>query len=376
MDKRAFRNISLKKLRTNLMQGIIFFIRTVFGVFLCFMGIYMIFSASKNGSDMLYYALAFASPGTAIEFLREPSFENREEISVSAPEKIESTDNFLPFEIIFPEIPEISYDIPEENLGKVSEIQYSPSEGGVYIAYENAMIKNCTKHSSDKIKKMLETKHNLSLSTENSAVLIYHTHATEGYENSDTGFFDTSKTWRSTDPDKNMIAVGDVITAVLSEKGIFTIHDGTMHDDPSYKGSYQRSAVTISNHLEENPDIKVCLDIHRDAIEPSSSEIMKPTALINGKKAAQIMIIAGCDDGSMNMPDYWENLRFAAAIASKLEELYPGICRPILFDYRKYNMDLSPGLLLIEIGATGNTLEEAKYSAELLGNALAELFGE
>ena len=88
------------------------------------------------------------------------------------------------------------------------------------------------------------------------------------------------------------------------------------------------------------------------------------------------MIISGCDDGTMDMPDYWENLRFAAALASKIEELYPGLTRPILFDYRKYNMDLSPGLLLIEIGATGNTLLEAQYSAELLGNALAELLIE
>ena len=88
------------------------------------------------------------------------------------------------------------------------------------------------------------------------------------------------------------------------------------------------------------------------------------------------MIISGCDNGKMNMPDYWKNLRFAAALASRLEELYPGITRPVLFDYRKYNMDLSPGLLLIEIGATGNTLEEAKYSAELLGNALVSVLTE
>ena len=85
------------------------------------------------------------------------------------------------------------------------------------------------------------------------------------------------------------------------------------------------------------------------------------------------MIISGCDDGTMNMPNFFENLRFAAALADKMQELYPGLCRPVLFDYRKYNMDLSPGLLLIEIGATGNTLDEAKYSAELLANALVAL---
>ena len=171
-----------------------------------------------------------------------------------------------------------------------------------------------------------------------------------------------------------MASVGDVICAVLKENGIGVIHDTTLHDDPSYKGSYQRSAVTIKKHLKENPTIKICLDIHRDAIEPAETEIIKPTAVIDGKKAAQIMIISGCDDGSMNMPDFFENLRFAAALANEMQTLYPGLCRPVLFDYRKYNMDLSTGLLLIEIGSTGNTLEEAQYSAELLANAIVSLF--
>ena len=379
MDKRVFRKISYKHFKKNLVYGVLFSLRIFFGVLFCAAGIYICIFTAKNGSDLFYYALAFASPGNAIEFLQDPPleekpetekpvFENKDEIS--APEDPEE-------QIVF-EIPEIESQIPKNRKGKVTETKYSASEGGLYVAFENAMIKNCTHHSTEKIKKMLETKHDLSLDfdSENPQILLYHTHATEGYEKSDSGIFDMAGTWRSTDPDENMISVGDVITCVLSEKGIGVIHDGTMHDDPSYTGSYQRSAVTISEHLDQNPEIKICLDIHRDAIEPSSSEIIKPTAVINGKKAAQIMIISGCDDGTMNMPDYWENLRFAAALASKMEELYPGLCRPILFDYRKYNMDLSPGLLLIEIGATGNTLEEAKYSAELLANALAELFTE
>ena len=110
-----------------------------------------------------------------------------------------------------------------------------------------------------------------------------------------------------------------------------------------------------------------------DAISTGST-LTKPTVTVNGKKAAQIMIISGCDDGTMNMPDFFENLRFAAALANEMQTLYPGLCRPVLFDYRKYNMDLSTGLLLIEIGSTGNTLEEAQYSAELLANAIVSLF--
>ncbi|HPR40097.1 MAG TPA: stage II sporulation protein P, partial [Oscillospiraceae bacterium] len=122
--------------------------------------------------------------------------------------------------------------------------------------------------------------------------------------------------------------------------------------------------------------VTAALYLHRDAIEQDGNVIIKPTAEINGRKAAQIMIISGCDDGTMNMPDFFSNLRFAAALQDRMESLYPGLTRPILFDYRKYNMDLLPELLLIEIGSTGNTLEEAEYSAELLGQALISLLKE
>ena len=376
MDKKVFHQIYIKSLKENFLKGLRFFAETVFGVFCCFLGVYITFSLAKNGSDLFYYAMAFASPGTAIEFLHEPVFLEEPKTEVFIPEEEVYEEEPTSEEVFIPDIPEIFEEIPENRKGKITETQYSAKEGGIYVSFGNAVIKNCTKHSAEKIKSKLETPHSLSLSGDSPQILLYHTHATESFEKNDLGYFDKSGTWRSTDPDKNMISVGDVLTSVLTEKGFGVIHDGTMHDDPSYNGSYQRSAVTIKKHLSENPEITICLDIHRDAIEPSASEIIKPTAVINGKKAAQIMNISGCDNGNFNMPDYWENLRFAAALADKLEELYPGLCRPILFDYRKYNMDLSPGLLLIEIGATGNTLSEAQYSAELLGNALSELFSE
>ena len=382
MDKRKSRVIPVKHIKKKIYELSVLLGNALFGTFCCFLGIYMTISLAKNGSGIFYYAMAFASPGTAIEILSTPPKEENDlstelseeaETSVPEPKKEDFTEENPAFE------EKIIPEVPENRRGKVTEIKYSAAEGGLYVSYGNAIIKNCTKHSAEKIRSMLETKHGLFLSTEEKdepQVLIYHTHATEGFEPADRGYFDLSESWRSTDKTENMVAVGEVITSVLEEKGIGALHDETMHDDPGYNGSYKRSAVTVSSALSENQRISVCLDIHRDAIEPSEKEIMKPTAVINGKKAAQIMIISGCDDGSMNMPEYWENLRFAAALADKLEELYPGICRPVLFDYRKYNMDLSKGLLLIEIGATGNTLEEAKYSAELLANALFELLSE
>ena len=380
MDKKIFKSVCLKKIKHYFSKGFLLFSETLSGVFFCFLGVCLTFYLAENGSNLFYYAMAFASPGSAIEFLREeesPVFPEEDFSSVEVQPEDHSVFEEQEAPVSDPE--ESFPEIPENRRGKVTETQYSAKEGGIYISCGNAIIKNCTDHSAEKIKAMLEKEHSLSIDlslVRIPQVLIYHTHATEAFEPFDLGYFDISGSWRSTDSEENMIAVGNAFAAVLSEKGIGFIHDTTMHDDPSYNGSYQRSAVTVKKHLSENPGVSVCLDLHRDAIEPSSKEIIKPTVVINGRKAAQIMIISGCDNGNFNMPDYWENLRFAAALADKLEELYPGICRPILFDYRKYNMDLSPGLLLIEIGATGNTLEEAKYSAELLGNALAELLAE
>ena len=376
MDKKKHFLINRRIFKTKAVKTALFCFNLLAFFAGVFLSLFVLGNMAKRGSDFFYYAMAFASPGSAIEYLNQPFEEENilstdvfEEEQILEPE--EETEHEAVFkEPVFKEAPP---EIPENRRGKITETKYSAKEGGIYIGFEDAIIKNCTTKSTQEIKSKLLEKHDLSLSTELGAlpqVLIYHTHATEGFEPYDSGVFDKNGTWRSTDNSKNMVAVGDALETVLNKKGVGVIHNKTLHDDPSYNGSYGRSAVTVTEILEEYPTVEVCIDLHRDAIEPSENEIIKPTVVINGKKAAQIMIISGCDNGKLNMPNYWENLRFAAALAAKLEELFPGITRPILFDYRKYNMDLSPGLLLIEIGATGNTLEEAVYSAELLGEAL------
>ena len=85
------------------------------------------------------------------------------------------------------------------------------------------------------------------------------------------------------------------------------------------------------------------------------------------------MIISGCDDGTLGMPNYIKNFHFACALQQQLETDNPGLTRPILFDYRKYNQDLTTGSLLIEVGSHGNTLEQVQYSGQLFGRSLADL---
>ncbi len=210
--------------------------------------------------------------------------------------------------------------------------------------------------------------------TEEPQVLIYHTHTTESFELEDKDWYDSDFGGKTSEPDKNMTAVGDEICRQLEESGITVIHDTLVHDYPSYDAAYDSSRQTVSELLEEYPSVKVALDIHRDGIETAEGVRLAPVAEIDGREAAQIMIISGCDDGTMDMPNYMDNFRFACELQSETETLFSGLTRPILFDYRFYNQDLTSGSLLIEVGSHGNTLEQAKYSGELIGKALAELF--
>ncbi len=379
MDKGKYLSVSAADLWGKIKKKLFSAARWTSAIFgACFI-IFGLLALAESGSPFFYYAVAAASPGSLLEVWEEKAalLEPHEVLStaekpfVQAPETPEPSEP----EPMEKQVPEV----PEKDRGKVTEVQYKNKSGGIYIPFGNACIKNCTSLSTEKILTVLKEPTSLSLSTntdDTPQVLLYHTHATEAFEPADRGYFDVNESWRSTEYSENMTAVGDEVAAVLTKNGIGVLHDYTLHDDPGYKGSYQRSAVTVSSWLSEYPEIRICLDLHRDAIEPSEREIIKPTAVIDGKKAAQIMIISGCDDGTMNMPNYFENLKFAAALADRMETLYPGLCRPILFDYRKYNMDLSPGLLLIEIGSTGNTLEEAKYAAQLFGKALVSLLTE
>lgn len=266
--------------------------------------------------------------------------------------------------------PAAPVSIPEEYQGPIIEETMSGQAKTGFPTYGVGLIKNSSNLSDEEVSSIAAEEHDLSLGTEGPQVLIYHTHATESFEPYDSTVYDTRNTWRSTDSKENMIAVGNAIADAIEAHGIKVIHDDTLHDYPSYNGSYERSAVTIEDYLEQYPSICVALDIHRDAIQREDT-LVKPVVTIDGKKAAQLMIIAGCDDsGSLGIPTWKDNLRFGVRLQDQIESMYPGLCRPLYFTYRKYNQHLTNASLLFEIGSHGNTLEEAIYCGEMAGDAI------
>ena len=203
-------------------------------------------------------------------------------------------------------------------------------------------------------------------------MLIIHTHTTESYERDSDGYYDTDYDGRSLCPANSVVGVGAVLAQTLADNGISTLHDGTVFDDPVNNYTNSRSRERTEELLKEYPSIKIVLDIHRDGIADGDVRIA-PVAEINGRKAAQIMIICGCDDGTDILPDYMDNLRFASYLQNAIEKDNKGITRPMLFDYRFYNQDLAEASLVIEFGALANDIEQVRYSAELAGRSIANL---
>ncbi len=264
------------------------------------------------------------------------------------------------------------YDTNADHTGEEKyEIRENSYLGGG-TQVENFSVKNKTDESFD-FASILKSPLTFSVNKGGSSpqVLIYHTHTTEGYIDEDVDYFYESFYSRTENTDFNVVAVGNAIADVLNKKGICTLHDTTVHD-ATYDGAYDRSSQTIAKDMAENKDIKVVLDIHRDAIGTSESKV-KPVFTYNGKKGAQIMILSGCDDGSNWFPNWKNNLNFALKIQNTAEKMYPGMTRPISFDYFRYNEYVCDGSLLIEIGTDANSIDEAEYTGQLLGNVLAEV---
>ncbi|MGB9661544.1 MAG: stage II sporulation protein P [Moorellaceae bacterium] len=192
-------------------------------------------------------------------------------------------------------------------------------------------------------------------------VAIYNTHNAEAYAPSDG----VEKV-----PGKN----GSIVTvaatlaqSLIQEYGIPVVRSDTIHDYPDFTLAYANSEKTVRHLLAEYPSIQVVLDIHRDAglQEP-------PIAYIDHQEVAQILIIVG-SDARLEHPHWRQNEAFARRLAAKMDELYPGLCRGVRVQQGRYNQHLHPRALLLEIGSSNNTLDQAERAAGLLARVIAEV---
>lgn len=203
----------------------------------------------------------------------------------------------------------------------------------------------------------------------NKNVIIYHTHTCESYTPSDMYNYEQTGVYRTTDLDFTVARVGDELEKQLLSYGFNVIHDKTYHDYPSYNGSYGRSQETVENILQEKSDVDIIIDLHRDAIADYS---YAPTVKIGEDYASQLMFVIGTDGGGLEHPNWGQNLKFASKVQEKANEMYPGLFRPMILRNSRYNQHLAKGACIIEVGATGNTLEQSMTSMKYLAKVLDE----
>lgn len=194
-------------------------------------------------------------------------------------------------------------------------------------------------------------------------VAIYHTHSGETY-------LPLHGKSRVDGKNGGVSLIGDEITSCLEKDGIVVVHDLTIHDYPDYPTSYIKSAKTAKRLVEENPELKVLIDLHRDAGIPK-----KETVQVDEETAARILLVVGNGQRLPN-PHWQENYAFARRIANLLEEKYPGIVKAVRLKDGRYNQHLSPRAILVEIGSDKNTLEEGLVAGRCLAAVLAELIIE
>ncbi len=199
--------------------------------------------------------------------------------------------------------------------------------------------------------------------TNTKDIIIFHTHTCESYTQTNENSYIASGNFRTTNLDYSVAKVGSVLTDALTLKGYNVIHNLSLHDYPAYNGSYTRSFKTVSSILKEKPSTQLVIDLHRDAIGNMNN--YAPCVKIGNEIVSQLMFVIGTNGGGLEHPNWQTNLKFAIKIQEKANELYPGLFRPIILRNSRYNQNLADCACIIEVGATGNTLEQSTRKYEI-----------
>lgn len=198
---------------------------------------------------------------------------------------------------------------------------------------------------------------------EGSQILIYHTHASEGFMDSVPGDLSTT-----------IVGAGDKLTELLEEKyGFRVLHHREVYDSVR-DNAYNETLPVITQLLEENPTIEVVIDLHRDAVSGDRKLVMD----LQGRPTARFMFFNGLSYGRksgdityLENPYIQENLAFSFQAQVAANEYYPGIARKVYLKAYRFNMHLKPKSMLIELGAQNNTIEEILNACDPLAHILA-----
>ncbi len=263
-------------------------------------------------------------------------------------------------------------EIPLERQAPIKEVDASPKQKGA----SKVVLGNETSYEVDP-EQLLREKPSINMSGDGPKVLVIHTHGTEAYAPEGSVVYDTEGSDRSENCQENVVKAGEVLCDILRDKGIETLHDKTLHDTPSFNGSYAHALNSIEEYLEKYPSIQVIFDVHRDSIVYQDKTKAKVVTQINGKPAAQLMFVVGTDQKGLENPNWRENIKNAVHLQNAINQRYPTLMRHINVRRERFNGHTTNATMIIETGSSGNSLSEAIYgislAAECIGDYLNQL---
>ena len=252
---------------------------------------------------------------------------------------------------------------PQQSLEGVQEMTARGKEGKNYLWGNGVCLYNRTKMELDS-SVLSEGQVDLKMG-QGPHILIVHTHGSEAYAQYDGDRYEESDPYRSTDCTHNIVKVGEEMANVFRSHGYEVLHDTNLYDYPAYNGSYDRSKAAVEEWLRQYPSIQMILDVHRDALVDREGKIYKMVSQVEGQKVAQVMMVMGSGDSGAKHPRWKDNLAFAVRLQQDLLQEYESLARPIVLRSHRYNQQLLPGYILVEVGGHGNTLTEAVNGAKL-----------
>ncbi|NLJ77486.1 MAG: stage II sporulation protein P [Peptococcaceae bacterium] len=199
--------------------------------------------------------------------------------------------------------------------------------------------------------------------SEECLVCIYNTHTGETYRLTDG-------VDRLDGRQGGVVAVAAAFQAALEEdQGIKTTRSDQIHDQV-YNLSYSESKKTARELLDAHPHTRAIFDIHRDSDKAREQSIIN----IDGQVYATLLFIVGSDSCS-SWPGWRQNYAFAQELSKGINEKFPGLSQGVRVKeglHRAYNQHLHPHAVLLEVGTTENSCEEAIRSVQLLAGVVAE----
>lgn len=289
--------------------------------------------------------------------------------------------NFLKSHSVLAEtLPMIEFNITNNDLIKKRIPSPTPDKEKELIPENTFPIKN-----SQTISKNLEIRNETTyapdinsllyapLSFKTPEILIVHTHASESYKTDNLNYYSESESDRTTDIQLNVVRVGEELAKELTNYGFKVTHAKDINDYPSYNQSYNKTLEVINYYLRNNKNIQIVLDIHRDSIVKNDGTKFKFTSTINDENVAQVMLVCGTNQAGLENDTWQENLKFSLKMQNYMETYYPGLARPLNLRQERFNTHATLGSMIIEVGTSGNTLQEALSSTKYLAKTIKEI---